>query len=395
MKRINFARTGFVSGIGFLALSGWALPAHAMTLPAAQTYEAGIFGPLKVSGGFDGLFYATSGTGTDSVLHKDGEVNKSTGALFKAFDIDVKKTTGQIRFRVEVKMADSIYFGKLPREADFRAKSDSFTLSPVYMAYVTWAPTSNFNISVGQIGSLLGYDSSDDWKNASIVDTPLYYTTNSSSRGIMTSYTLGNLSATVAYGDGFDDGVWNVLQELVTYNFNSNNSLSAYGLQTLGTKGAYTRAYGGGTNGTGYGGAAWVNNNVYGAYYSYTAGNLTLVPQVQYVYSKINHRLDLDKTTSIFGTALEADYQFGNSPWSLGGNSFYYTSKGGTAWYMKPNSAGYGMTITPSWIVGHVFIRGEGGLFHLTTTGTNTGGFGKEGTDRNQLLGLLETGFVF
>lgn len=381
-------------GISFVGLLGCLSSAQAMQLPAAQTYEAGPFGPIIASGGFDGLFYATSGTGENSILEKNGEVNKSAGAIFKSFDIAIKKDTGPIQFVFDVRMADSIYFGMLPRQSDFTKKANTYSLGPIHDAYLTVPVTSNLSFSAGEIGSLGSYDSSKDWENSVITASPLDHVGTSSGRGIMTSFTIGKMKTKIIYGDGFDDGVWNVIQFRTHYSFTPNNVFYVYGLQTLGKKGPYVRAYGGGTIGYGYSAIA-ANKNIYGAWENYTVGNFNIIPQVQYVYSKVIHSLGMNKMTSSFGLELETDYQFGNSPWSIGTQENYYTSKGNYGWYLKPNSSGFSVGVSPAWIKGHVFIRGEGGFFHLTNKGTSTGGFGKYGTNTNQVLALLESGFIF
>ena len=121
-----------------------------------------------------------------------------------------------------------------------------------------------------------------------------------------------------------------------------------------------------------------------------------MVPEVQYVYAKRNQRLGINKFTSNFGAEVITNYQFGKSPWSLGGMAFYYKNIGSYGWYLNANSSGFGIGVTPSWIKGHFFVRGEVGLLHLTNLGTGgTGGFGANGTDRNQVMSVLSAGVVF
>ncbi|EGO95851.1 hypothetical protein APM_1318 [Acidiphilium sp. PM] len=385
-----------LAGASVLALMAFASPAFAMNLPSPQKFEAGPLGTLDVSGGFSGYFYALSGASNTNPLG----IRKSAGAEARVLDLTVKKSSGPFQFTIEVKPYASLYFGVQPSQMTAK----TFTLGPLYAAYGTWAPTSNFSISVGQVYSTEGWESSTDWQNANLIDSPLYYVENSSSRGVQVNYTYGKLSATLTFGDGFDSGVFNTFQELVTYSFDSNNALSLYGTQNVGTTGPNTYAYGQGTTGTpnilngvyqGYN-AAYVNSDMFGGYYDYTNGNLNVVPEVQYVYSKPNSRVGLTKFTSNFGAEVITNYQFGKSPWSLGSMVFYYKNIGPQAWYLNANSSGFGIGVTPSWIKGHFFVRGEVGLLHLTNLGTGgTGGFGANGTDRNQVMSVLSAGIVF
>lgn len=377
-----------IAGAGLLAAAFAASPAFAMNTPSPLKIDGGPLGQLNVSGGVDGFFYGYSGTGANSLL---GD-SKSAGSEVRVLDLKIVKPTGPIQFTVDVKPDDSLYFGVPP--SGITAKT--FTLGPVYAAYVTLAPNKNFNISVGQVYSVEGWESSTDWNNANIIDSPLYYVENSSSRGVSASLTEGKLSATLVYGDGFDTGVFNVFQGLVTYAFDDDNALSVYGTANVGRTGPNTFAYGGGTTGTGYPGynAAYVNSDMIGTYYSYTNGNLSVVPEVQYVYSKVDHKIGLDKFTSNLGAEVITDYQFGKSPWSLGGQIMYYRNNGPEAWYLNANSSGVMAGLTPTWQHGHIFARGEVGLMHLIDVGQGTA-FGGRGTDRNQVIGLLEAGIMF
>lgn len=387
MKSRKLINRKTIAGAGLLAAVVTASPAFAMNSPPPTTVNAGPLGTLDFSGGIDGFFYGISGTGANSVLGN----GKATGAEVRVLELKVVKPTGLVQFTIDVKPDDSVYFGVHPSSLS----TNTFTLGPIYAAYVTLAPTKNFNISVGQVYSTEGWESSTDWKNANIIDSPLYYVENSSSRGVAATYTQGPVSGTLTYGDGFDSGVFNVIQGLVTYSFNDDNALSLYGTTNIGRTGPNTFAYGNGKTGTGYPGynAAYVNSTMIGGYYDYTNGNLNLVPEVQYIYSKVDHKLALDKFTSNLGAELISDYQFGKSPWSLGGQVFYYSNVGPEAWYLNAHSAGIGVGLTPSWQQGHVFVRGEAGVMHLTSLGT--GGFGDSGSDRNQVIGLLEAGLTF
>lgn len=392
MKSRRLINQKTVVGAGLLAATVAAsaafAPAYAMTSPPPTRVDAGPLGPLVLSGGVDGFFYGISGTGANSLLGS----SKATGAEARVLEIKVVKPTGLVQFTIDVKPDDSVYFGVHPSSLS----TNTFTLGPIYAAYVTLAPTKSFNVSVGQVYSTEGWESSTDWKNANIIDSPLYYVENSSSRGIAATYTQGKISATLTFGDGFDTGVFNVFQGLVTYSFNGDNAWSVYGTTNVGRTGPNTFAYGNGITGTGYPGynAAYVNSTMIGSYYDYTNGHFNLVPEVQYIYSKVDHKIGLDRFTSNLGAELIGDYQFGKSPWSLGGQAFYYRNNGPQAWYLNAHSAGIGVGLTPTWQQGHVFVRGEAGLLHLTSTGIG-GVFGARGTDRNQVMGLLEAGLTF
>lgn len=385
MKRL--INSTFFAGASLLALAVASQPAMAMNLPGPMKVDGGPLGPLEISGGFDAFLYAQSGADANTLYG----TNKSAGSEVRVIDLQVQKTTGPVQFTVDMKPSDSLYLGVAPSGPS----ADTFTTGPTYLAYVTLAPSPDFTISVGQVGSVEGWESATDWQNANIVDSPLYYVENSSSRGVSATYTHGPLSATVVFGDGFDTGVFNTMQALVTYTFDSNNALSLYGEANFGSTGptVTSNSYGQYTSTANYG-AFYPNSNMIGGFYDYTVGNLNIVPEVQYVYAKVNHRLGLDKFGSNLGAEVITDYQFGKTPWSLGGQVFYYRNNGPEAWYLNPHSAGIGIGVTPSYAKGHFFVRGEAAMLHLTNIGTGTA-FGSNGTNRNTVLGVLEAGFVF
>lgn len=387
MKR-NRLKYLLLAGVGLAAFGAATGAAQAQISSSPIKIDGGPLGQLNLSGGYDAYAYAFSGSGVNSLLGN----SKSTGVENRVLDLKITKPTGLVRFTIEVKPDDSLYFGVHPSAMT----ANTFTTGPVYLAYVTLAPTPDFSVSVGQVGSVEGWESSTDWNNRNIIDSPLYYVENSSSRGVSISYTKGPFSDTLVYGDGFDSGVFNVVQNLATYAFDSNNALSLYTTINFGRTGPNTYAYGNGTTGYGYPSynAAYVNSNMIGAYYDYTNGNLSLTPEVQYVYSKVDHKIGIDKFTSNLGAELIGGYKFGKSPWSVGGQIMYYRNNGPQAWYLNAHSAGIMAGVTPTWQKGHIFVRGEAGLLHLTQVGDGPG-FGGNGTDRNQVISLLEAGFVF
>jgi hypothetical protein len=148
------------------------------------------------------------------------------------------------------------------------------------------------------------------------------------------------------------------------------------------------------------GAANLVNSSVIGGYYSFEAGNLTLVPEVQYVWSTKNAKVGLSDYSSHFGAALFANYQLGDSPYSIGGWVEYFTSNGPDTWFLNPGAQGVGMVVgptwSPAWAKKHLFVRGEAGVLHLLTIGTpGSSGYNSTGAGRNQASFLVEVGVLF
>ncbi len=123
---------------------------------------------------------------------------------------------------------------------------NNLSTGPLYQAYVTVAPKgSPVTVSAGMMASLEGYEGGLDWNNPVQLTTALFFVQNQNSRGVSLNYTKGPLSATVNYGDGYNTGVFNFLQALITYTFNSSNVLNVYYGGNLGQTGLNAKTYGG------------------------------------------------------------------------------------------------------------------------------------------------------
>jgi hypothetical protein len=386
-------------GFGFLAL----VPplARAVEQPTPFSFDAGPLGTLELSGGADGYVYGLTGTGDE--LNK-GLLGTSTsyGVQFLNGLVKLQKPDGLIQFTIEAGAVNSLTLGTKPKAPTV----EKWSTGPFRAAYVTVEPTPNFSVSAGQLGSLEGYESAVDWKNFNMMTTSLWDVENAQSVGVSATYTYGRFVGTVVFSDGFDTNVWNYLQLLASYSIDDNNSLTLFGATNLGTTGLDAHFYGSATRSyssttvASAGAANFVNSSVVGGYYSLTLGSLTLVPEVQYVWSTKNSEVGLKGYSSHFGAALFANYQLGDSPFSLGGWVEYFTSNGPETWFLNPGAQGFGMvagpTWSPDWAKKHLFVRGEVGLLHLTTVGASGAvGYGSSGTGRNQATFLAEAGVLF
>lgn len=380
-------------GLGLVAASSlFALhSAHAMNGPAAITIDGGPLGSLNLSGGVDGYAYGMTGTAGNSVIGNGA----SNGAEVANALIELQKTTGQFQFTIEIgSNGGAVTLGAShPGETSIT----SYSTGPLYAGYITLAPDSvpGLTISAGQIGSLEGWEAGVDWLNASQFTTDIWYVQNSQNRGVEAAYSKGPLSLTVAFGDGFDDGVWNFVQALGTYTIDSNNALSVYYAGNLGRTGLNATTYGN-TSVADYG-PYYMNSQMLGAFYSYTVGNLNLVPEVQYVYAKTDHQLGLDAGSSNLGAALFADYTFGKSPYSIGGWVEYENSNGPDSWFIGPNSEAMGISVSPTWQYKDLFARVNAGALYLLNNKYDGAsyGYGGHGEDKGMFMSTLEAGLLF
>ena len=181
------------------------------------------------------------------------------------------------------------------------------------------------------------------------------------------------------FGDGYDTGVFNFLQALASYAINPTNTLSVFYGGNLGTTGLNAKTYSAGCTygstapgcfGTvGTYGSYYSNSQMVGAYYSYTQGNLNVVPEVQYQVAKQNANLLQTKATSNFGAAVFGNYAFGTSPYSLGGWAEYFTSHASSydnsSWFLQPDAEAVGFSLTPTWQYKDLFARADFGYLYL------------------------------
>jgi hypothetical protein len=375
----------FMTGCSVLAMHS----AFALNGPTAIQIDGGPLGPLQLSGGMAGYGYAQTGTSDKSGSSLVGD--RSTGVNLDAALIELQKTSGILQFTIEVgPEGGSPELGVKPSKASVTL----YRASPLYQGYVTIAPTgSPITFSAGQFTSLEGYESGVSWTNSNLFLSDIFYVQNSSSVGISATYTHGPLSVDVVFGDGWDTRVANFLQALATYTINSNNSVNVYYAGNLGRTGVNATTYA--QTSVGNFGPYFVNSQMLGGWYSYTQGNLNLVPEVQYVYAKPDQQVGIPKFTSNLGAALFGDYAFGTSPYSLGSMAEYFDNNGGGDWFIAPHAEGVGFELTPTWQYKNLYARASVGYMHLLNLGTQGDGYGNHGNGRDILQSGLEAGLLF
>jgi hypothetical protein len=371
-------------GLGFAAASSLVAmqAAHALTGPQGINLDGGPLGDLTLSGGVTGYGYYFNNPAQDELNH---------GIYMGDGLVELQKSSGVLQFTIEVgSVGGAVTLGTKPAQTSI----DFYRTGPLYLGYVTIAPpNSPVTVSAGHVPSLMGYEATTDWSNPSQLTTSIFYVQNSSSTGVMVAGTEGPVTGTIVFGDGFDTGVWNYLQALVTYNIDSNNALNVYGAANLGRTGANAFLYGGGTVGTGN---AYVNSKMIGAYYSWTSGSLNVVPEVQYVIAPTDHIAGIDKTTANFGAAVFGNYAFSNTPYSVGGWVEYTNSQGNYDWFVGPGSEAMGAAVSPTWQYKDIFARfNAGAIYLLNNKQFSTESYGPDGRDKVQFLGTLEAGVLF
>jgi hypothetical protein len=358
--------------------------------PSNIAIDGGPLGTLQLSGGVDGYFYGQTGTSSASAIG-----DKATGANLGGMFIHLRKTDAVVGFNLLVgAYSGAPALGTKPGPANIDYYPTTFKIAAVTIA----PPGSPVTFAIGQVGSLEGYEDGFDFNNSNLFASSLWYVQNSSSRGISASYNKGPVSATVTFGDGFDTNVYNFLQAYAGYTIDPNNNINFYYAGNLGHTSLTAKTYH--QNTVASWGSNYINSQMFGAYYSYTNGNLNLVPEVQYVYAKEDHQVGVNKFTGNFGAVLLGDYAFGTSPYSLGGLAEYFDSVGTTKgsqnyWFIAPGAEGVGFQLSPTWQYKDVFSRVSAGYIHLINNGSPASGYGNNGSGKDVFQVALEGGLVF
>ena len=394
-NRLSLA--GLALGCSALAIHA----ANALNIPTATQIDLGPLGAAQLSGGVDGYFWSLSGSGTQTNPGFNGLGHTPVGADVGSALIQLQKTTGVLQYTLIVgPNGGAPTLGTKPTPTSI----STFSLGPIYRAYVTIVPpNSNFSFTVGQIASLEGWESGIDWYNSNQLVTAVFYPEAGNGRGVEGAYTSGPLTATISFGDGFDTGVFNFLQGLVDYSIDANNNVNVYYGGNLGRTGLNAHTYGSASVGyssttVGSYGANYINSQMIGGWYSWTKGNLNLVPEAQYVFAKADQKVGLTKSSSNFSATVIGTYNLGTSPYSIGAWVEYFSSQGPDFWFVAPGAAGEGISISPTWQYKHIFARADVGVLYLNQVSnqySSAFGYGQKGTDHFQETGLLEAGFLF
>ncbi len=211
--------------------------------------------------------------------------------------------------------------------------------------------------------------------------------------------------------------MWNYAQGLASYTINSTNVASEcfYGSRNLGTTGLNAKTYGGtggygnqdsfGTVGT-YG-QQFDNSQMIGAFYSYTQGNLNLVPEVQYQYAKANATI-WPVSTNRPATWVPPCSPPMPSPTprtrsgaglNISENIRLPATKRAAvspAWFIGPNAEAIGAAVAPTWQYKDLFARANAGATYLLNNKDfSTASYGGDGMDKFQFVGTLEAGLLF
>jgi hypothetical protein len=372
---------------------GMALPvsASALTLPSPYMVSAGPLGQIGVQGVVSGLgFYQDNPQGTVAGTL----ASKHVGADISNGLVIVQKSSGLVQFTLE---AGAYSFPTLA--SGFTSASQTINdFGALPVAYVTLAPSKAFSVEIGKLPTLIGAEDGFTFQNLNIERGLLWDVEPIVSRGVQANYSMGPLSASLSWNDGYYSNRYNTVSGDLTWTIDGSNSLEFYASGNLGKAG-------GSTNNT-YGAANIADgaddSTIYGLIYTYNHGPLTIEPYLQYMRTPAQPGIDLNHGFSNYGGAVLASYSF-TPTFSLTGRVEYLGVSGhpglGQESYasgvtdLPEDSHAWSVTLTPTYQAGDFFLRGE--LSYVTAScPTGLGFSGATGQGTTQLRGLIETGFL-
>jgi hypothetical protein len=337
-------------------------------------FEVSPVGVLNING-------IVSGMGLASGNHIAAD--DSTQAALSNGQIFLQKTEGWWQFYVEAGAYNILSLGT-PFLKTETAVSDLY--GPVPVAYLKLAPAKNTSILVGALPTLMGAESTFDFQNMNIERGLLWNQENAINRGIQISQTIGKVTASISWNDGYYSNRYSWLSGSLAYTtgphtltFVGMGNLSETPYQTLATP-------------------VQNNSHIYALMYTYSKGSWIVQPYYQYSKAPTNSEVGVAHENSTHGGAILVTHKF-QKGLSLSGRGEYITSTGsdtlGSVNLMYgPGSAAWSFTVTPTFQHGRFFTRGDVSIVRATNFAPGSA-FGSSGMDGNQTRGVIEVGFLF
>jgi len=336
--------------------------------------DAGPFGKINVNG-------VLSGMGLWQGNHVPAD--ESTQAALSNGQIFVQKTTGWWQFYVQAGAYDILVLGA-PFVSTDKTLTDLY--GPVPVGYLKLAPGKDTSILVGALPTLVGAESTFTFQNMNIGRGLLWNQENAVNRGIQVNQTMGKLTASLCWNDGFYSNRYSWLSGALAYAsgphsiaFTAGGNLAQTTFQSTATP-------------------VQNNSRMYALIYTYTKGSWIIQPYGQYTDVPKNQKAGIGRGASTHGGAFLVNHSFKRG-FSLTARGEYISSTGKPSdgsvnLLYGPGSSAWSMTLTPTFQHRRFFVRGD---LSFVQTGSDSPGysFGREGMNRNQPRGIIEAGFLF
>jgi hypothetical protein len=342
-------------------------------LPPA-IFEAGPFGKVAVHGTLSGLGMWTGNyvPGDDST-----QADLSNGQVF------IQKTDGWFQFYLQAGAYNIAALG-VPFLATGKTVSNLY--GPVPVAFLKLQPAKNTSILIGALPTLMGAEYTFTFENMNVHRGLLWNQENAINRGIQVNQTVGKLTASLSWNDGFYSNRYSWLSGSLTY-ANGPHTLAFVGMGNAGQTAFQTLAT-----------PVQNNSRMFCLIYSYNKGSWILQPYWQYTNVPTNAQIGIVKGASTQGGAILVNRTFKHG-FSLPVRWEYIASTGKASenavnLMYGPGSKGTSITVTPTFQYGGFFFRGDLSYVHVSDI-TPGFAFGQGGALGNQPRAMAEFGFIF
>lgn len=356
-----------------MPLSTPAITGPLSNLPPAM-FHAGPFGDIAVNG-------ILSGMGLIQNNHVPGD-NTDQAALSSG-QVFIQKADGWFQFFLQ---AGAYNIPDLA--APFLKTQDTVSdlWGPLPVAFLKLQAGKNTSIEIGSLPTLIGAEYTFDFENMNVERGLLWNQENAINRGIQLNQTIGKVTASFSWNDGFYSNRYTWLSGSLAYT-NGPNALSFVAGGNAGQTKFETLAT-----------PVQNNGSIYNVIYTFTKGHWIIQPYYQYTSVPTNTKIGVVKGASTNGGAILLSYAFPHG-FSIPLRFEYISSSGSVATdavnlMFGPGSSGTSFTATPTFQTGGFFVRGDLGFVHA---GNYTPGyvFGALGNQDNQFRVMGEIGFIF
>jgi hypothetical protein len=356
-----------------------ALPTPSMSGPLSglppATFEAGPFGKIAVNGILGGM-----GMWTGNYIPGD---NPTQAALGNG-QVFIQKTDGWLQFYLQAGAYNIPSLGTPFLATD---KTTSNFWGPVPVAFLKLQAGKNTSFLVGSLPTLIGAEYTFTFENMNVSRGLLWNQETAISRGMQVNQTMGKVTASFSWNDGFYSNRYSWLSGSLTYAngphalaFVAGGNLGQTAFQSLATP-------------------VQNNGSIYNIIYTYNKGSWIIQPYWQLTDVPANAKIGILKGNKTQGGAILVNHTFKHG-FSLPVRWEYIASTGSAKdpdvvnLMYGPGSKGTSITVTPTFQYGGFFFRGDISYVHVSDIAPGFA-FGQGGNLKSQPRAVAEIGFIF
>lgn len=377
-------KTSCLAGAAAISLglaAGSAAHADPLSTPAMTPPLSANANPTSFDTPVGKIFYSGQFTGLATSV--DNPIPGDTGKTkfdFSNAQIELQKTDGLVQFFVQVGTYSTPSLGTAYFQS---SKMPEHSYSYIPVGFVKIAPNADFNIMVGKLPTLIGAEYTFTYENMNVARGLLWNQEPAISRGVQANYTKGPWAISVSVNDGYYSNRYTTGSALVTYTVGKEDTVAFAGSGQFKktTKSQFATP------------VPQNNGDIFNVIWTHTAGNLEVIPYLQYGTTPKYTKAGLLSTGSTFGGAVLAKYNY-TPEFAIAGRAEYITSSGGQSLLYGPKSNAWSLTLTPTYQVKTFFVRGEISYTKIDKFAAGSG-FGPSGNSDSQTRAIVETGFLF